>query len=76
MPHVRLPPVKKDQGYWLRLFRATNNISQQGAALRFGISPSHWSRLEDGNRIPGAKLATKLARATGVPVETFLKKVL
>lgn len=70
---VNLPRVtKKDAGYYLRVWRAERNLSMYEAAPVFGIKSSMWSLLEDGLRFASPRLARKLAKATGGPLEVFL----
>lgn len=69
---MRLPKVTKDRRYYLRVFRATYDLSQAAAAKKFGVSPSHWSLLEDGKRVPSPTVAQRLAKATGAPLEILL----
>ena len=69
---MKLPRIKKDAGYFLRVLRAEHNLSQEQAAKRLGVSPSHWSLLEAGKRLPDSTKAEKLAIATGAPLRLFL----
>ena len=68
----KLPPVKKDRAYYLRVFRAEHDLSQTEAAEYFGVGTSMWSLMEDGKRSPSPKIAAKLAKVTGVQIEVFL----
>ena len=67
-----LPPIVKDVGYFLRVFRAERGLSQWWAAQYFGINPSHWSLLEHQQRVPSPALAKRLSIATGAPFELLL----
>lgn len=69
---MKLPAIKKDIGYFLRVFRATYGFSQGKAAKMFKMSASHWSLLEDGRRNASPELAQELAKVTGAPIELFL----
>jgi transcriptional regulator with XRE-family HTH domain len=64
-------PVK-DARYYLRMWRAEKDISQQRAAQMFNVTASHWSLLEGGHRTPSPELAAELARKIGQPIEVFL----
>lgn len=69
---MKLPRIKKDRRYYLRVFRAEYDLSQSAAAKMFGVSASHWSLLEDGKRLASPQVAAKLAEATKAPIELFL----
>ena len=69
---MKLPAVKRDRSFHLRIFRATYNLSKYEAAKLLGIGPSHWSLLERGRRNASPSLAAKLAAMTGEPLELFL----
>ena len=62
----------KDVGYFLRVYRATNNLTQGEAAKRFGVSSSYWSLMESGDRHPSKRLAPRLAKETGAPLLLLL----
>lgn len=69
---MKLPRVKKDGRYFLRVFRAEHDLTQTAAAKLFGISPSHWSLMEEGKRLPSPQVAARLAEVTAAPIEVFL----
>lgn len=71
-PRMKLPSVKKDAGYYLRVWRAERNLAMFEAAEYFGIGPSHLSLIESGHRNASPKHAVKMAKATKAPVELFL----
>lgn len=64
--------IRKDGGYYLRILRAEQDWKQTDAADYFGVTPSHWSLLEDGKRNASPQLAAELSRLTGAPIEVFL----
>lgn len=68
----KLPKVKKDVGYYLRVWRATYDFSQAEAAQFFGIGPAHWSLLENGRRCLNPEKAFRIAAVTGAPVKLLL----
>ncbi len=69
---MRLPRVRYDQGYYLRMFRARYNLTQADAARLFEMSPSHWSLLEDGKRTFSPQQAEKMAKVTGADIRLFI----
>jgi transcriptional regulator with XRE-family HTH domain len=69
---MKLPRIQKDRRYFLRVFRAQYDLTQGEAAKLFGLSPSHWSLLEAGERKPSPHVAKKLAAATGASLELLL----
>jgi len=71
-PVMKLPRVKKDKGYHLRMFRAAHDLTQAQAAQLFGVSASHWSLMEDGKRTASPEIAAEMAKAMAVPIEIFL----
>lgn len=64
--------VKKDAGYYLRVWRAERDLTQAEAAAHFKITPSHWSLLESGARYPSRTLAKRIVRETGMRLEIAL----
>jgi transcriptional regulator with XRE-family HTH domain len=56
----------------LRAFRLARQLSQREAGELFHVTQVEWSRYERGLRRPRAKLAQKIAKVTGVPLETLL----
>lgn len=54
-------------------FREANgNLSQTEAAALVGITQAHWSRLETGEAHARPRIAQKIARLTGVAMESLL----
>jgi transcriptional regulator with XRE-family HTH domain len=47
-------------------------LSQAEVAAKLQVTPSAWSRIETGQRIPKPALAKALHELTGVPLETLL----
>ncbi len=55
--------------YRLRIQRG---VSQRQLAKHLGISPSHLSQLESGNRNPGTEVIFKIADFFGVTVDALV----
>jgi transcriptional regulator with XRE-family HTH domain len=53
-------------------FREANGLSQEAAADLVGITQAHWSRIETGKRHAAPRVARKIARVTGVALESLL----
>jgi transcriptional regulator with XRE-family HTH domain len=51
---------------------ARSGDTQERLAERLGISQAHISRLVKGEHLPRVSLAIKIARHTGIPLESFL----
>ncbi len=69
---MKLRPVKKDAGYFLRVWRAEHDLTQGDAAEYFGVNPTFISLIEAGRRFPAPPLAKAFSDATGAPIEAFL----
>ena len=69
---MKLPKVKKDRGYYMRIFRATYGLNRAEAAALFGLNPSFWSLMEAGKRNASPVTAAQLAKTIGAPLELFL----
>lgn len=68
----KLPRVKRDCGYYLRVFRATYGFSQAEAAAFFGVGVSHWSLVEAGLRNFSPTKAFQIAAVIGSPPELLM----
>lgn len=53
-------------------WRDWEQLSQEDAARLFDITQAHWSRLENGEVGASPKLAKKISKRTGVPMERLL----
>ena len=69
---MALPKVKKDRGYYLRVWRAERDLSVADAAKHFGIGAAHWSLLENNRRNASPSVGAELAKATGTSIELFI----
>lgn len=60
----------------LREWRKDNGktLSQLAGDERVGVTPSHLSQIENRIKEPSLDLAVRLHRATGLDVDSFLKK--
>lgn len=67
-----LPNVKKDAGYYMRVFRAEHGLTQEAAGEHVGVSGGHWSYIENGEKKPSAALGKRLADLTGGPLGVLL----
>jgi len=67
-----IPPVKKDLGFYMRVFRAQRHLSQLELAELLDVKPSMVSLLESGQRAPGRDVAKVLMELTGAPWEVVL----
>jgi len=65
-------PVRKDLGYYLRVYRAKRDMTQVELAAVLGINPSHLSLIEAGRRFPGRELTRQIRALTGAPVHALL----
>ena len=63
----KLPTVKRNAGYYLRVFRAIYRLSQLEAAAFFGISGAHWCLVENGHRHLSPQKAHDIAAVIGCP---------
>jgi len=70
---VTVKPIKPKKREWLRQARKEKGFSTQGIAEIFGISPTHYNDIENGNRNPGIELAIKMADFFKVPILKFLR---
>lgn len=52
-----------------------SGLTQAELAARVGVQQPVISRLVRGQRMPSAKLAVRLARVTGLPLESLLSEV-
>ncbi len=68
----RIQKLKKDLGYYLRVYRAERNLSQSDLALALGVSSSAVSLIEAGKRFPGRLVTLKIRKMTGAPVHVLL----
>ena len=56
----------------LKRWREAFGLNQGQAAQQLGVSPSYYSRLENGEQHPHRTLAKAISDETGVPLETVL----
>ncbi len=49
--------------------RKKTSLTQVEVAIKAGITPRHYQRLERGDSIPNVKLAKRIAKALGTTVE-------
>lgn len=68
----RLPKIKKDRGYFLRMFQAQFDWTNAQAAEHFGIGQSQWSLLRDMKRNASPALAERIAAETGADFKDLL----
>lgn len=69
---TKLLKVKKDCGYYLRVYRAIHGLNQEQAAKRFGISNSMWCSVEAARRNFSPLVAERVAIEVGVPLELLV----
>lgn len=55
----------------LKKFRLENKLTQQVLADRIGINKTTYSDFETGARRPSLRVALKIQKVTGIPVETL-----
>jgi len=55
----------------LKKYRLENKLTQQVLADRIGINKTTYSNFETGARNPSLKVALKIQKITGIPVETL-----
>lgn len=56
----------------LRLLRVFHDLKQRELAEKLGISPSHVSELEKGNRTPSLEVMQKYADVFRIPVSSIM----
>lgn len=61
-------------GSRLRALRQEAGLTQQQLAERLGMLPTNITRLETGGRQPSWDLVVRLAKALGVPTDSFLPR--
>lgn len=66
--------ARPDKKHPLAFWRRTNERSLQSLASEIGCTQSFLSEVENGNRTPSLKMAARLNRATGVPIEAFVRE--
>lgn len=65
MVHTRRRPL-------LVTFRASRAINQTEAGALVGITQSQWSLLENGRAFASPRVANRIAKLTGVTLESLL----
>lgn len=55
----------------LKKYRLENKLTQQVLADRIGINKTIYSNFETGARNPSLRVALKIQKITGIPVETL-----
>lgn len=65
-PNSRLMPSTSKLGAWTRLHRVEQRMTMTELAAKAGITHSHLSLIESGQRDPGPNTIIDLARALGV----------
>lgn len=58
----------------MRAWRDAHKITLARLAGTVGVTASHLSEIETGKNAPSLDLAVRLSRATGVPVDAFLRE--
>jgi transcriptional regulator with XRE-family HTH domain len=66
--------ARLEKNHPLAFWRRTNDRSLQSLASEVGCTQSFLSEVENGNRTPSLKMAARLNRATGVPIEAFVRE--
>jgi transcriptional regulator with XRE-family HTH domain len=66
--------MAKTKTHPVYLWRKSSGVSQRSLADAIGCNQSFLSLLEAGERSPSLALAARLKRATGLPLETFVKE--
>ena len=56
----------------LRLLRVFHDLKQKELAEKLGISPSHVSEIEKGNRTPSLEVIQKYATVFHIPVSSIM----
>jgi transcriptional regulator with XRE-family HTH domain len=65
--------MAKTKTHPVYLWRKNSGASQQALAAEIGCTQSFLSQIEAGERSPSLAMAARLKRATGLPLETFVK---
>jgi transcriptional regulator with XRE-family HTH domain len=60
-----------DKTHLLTQWRKEKGLSMQALAERVDCVQSFISQIESGERHPSLKMAAKLSRETGIPIEVF-----
>lgn len=55
----------------LKKYRLENKLTQQVLADKIGINKTTYSNFETGARNPSLRVALKIQKITGIPVETL-----
>jgi transcriptional regulator with XRE-family HTH domain len=65
--------AKSTKTHPVYLWRQASGVSQRSLADEIGCNQSFLSLIEAGERSPSLVMAARLKRATGLPLETFVK---
>ncbi|KQR75779.1 helix-turn-helix transcriptional regulator [Rhizobium sp. Leaf341] len=56
----------------LRLIRVFHDLKQREAAEKLGISKSHLSEIESGNKTPSLEIIDRYAKTFGIPASSIM----
>jgi len=65
-------PIRRDLGYYLRVYRAKHDMTQVELAALLGIHNSTLSLIESGNTFPSRPVMIKIRALTGAPTHALL----
>jgi len=60
----------------LKEFRIQRGILQTDIAVKYGISQSYYSLIENGHRIPSLEIAMRISTAFNVPINEVYRIIL
>jgi transcriptional regulator with XRE-family HTH domain len=66
--------ARPEKNHPLASWRSDHERSLQSLATEVGCTQSFLSEVENGNRTPSLKMAARIGRATGIPIDAFVRE--